>query len=233
MDAAHFDEWELTGRARTHVRQYSQPRFASRPEVAEAFLALREAALRDGIDLLPIASWRPFENQLHIWNRKFSGEATLHGQDGEPLDQASLTPEARVHAILGWSGFPGASRRHWGTDIDVFDRAAMPPGYHTRLLPQEVAPGGVFERLHAWLDGQIARFGFFRPYRTYRGGMFPEPWHLSHAASAEAALASYRAQGVDLVARTIRAADMLGRELALEMLPEIFRDHVLNVDAPA
>lgn len=232
MDAALFDEWELTGRARTHVRQFSQPRFAARPEVAEAFLALREAALEDGINLLPIASWRPFESQLRIWNRKFSGEAILYGQDGKPLDQASLTLHGRVRAILGWSGFPGASRRHWGTDIDVFDRAAMPPGYRTKLLPEEVAPGGVFERLHAWLDQHIARFGFFRPYRIYRGGMYPEPWHLSHAVSAEAALASYRAHGVDLMARVIREADMLGRELALEMLPEIFRDHVLNVDAP-
>jgi hypothetical protein len=108
----------------------------------------------------------------------------------------------------------------------------MPPGYRTKLLPEEAVPGGVFERLHAWLDQHIARFGFFRPYRSYRGGMFPEPWHLSHAASAEAALAAYRAHGVDMLARVIREADMLGRELALEMLPGIFRDHVLNVDAP-
>jgi hypothetical protein len=35
------------------VRQAWQPRFAAQPEVADAFLALREAALRDGIDLLP------------------------------------------------------------------------------------------------------------------------------------------------------------------------------------
>ena len=56
-----FDEFTLTGRARTHVRQYGQPRFAARPEVAAAFLAMRAAAMKDGIDMLPIASWRPFE----------------------------------------------------------------------------------------------------------------------------------------------------------------------------
>jgi LAS superfamily LD-carboxypeptidase LdcB len=231
-DVPGFDEWQLTGRARTHVQQYAQPRFAARPEVAGAFLALREAALRDGIDLLPIASWRPLEGQLRIWNRKFSGEAILHDIEGKPRDFASLAPDERVRAILGWSGLPGATRRHWGTDIDVFDRAAMPPGYRTKLLPEEVAPGGVFERLHAWLDLHIAQFGFFRPYRVHRGGMYPEPWHLSHVASGQAALAAYREAGIDVLARVIREADMLGRELVLEMLPEIFQQHVLDVDPP-
>jgi len=226
----HFDEWEWTGRARTHVPQYAQPRFAARPEVAAAFLALREAALADGFHLTPIASWRPFDAQLRNWNRKFSGEATLYDIDGRPRDRAGMAPEDIVWAILGWSGLPGATRRHWGTDIDVFDRAALPAGQHVLLLPQETAPGGVFAPLHAWLDAHLARFGFFRPYRHYRGGMFPEPWHLSYAPSAAAALAAF---DVDVLARVIAGADaMLGRELVLEMLPEIARRHVLGVDEP-
>jgi len=230
MAAASFDEWEWSGRARSHVRQYAQPRLAARPEVADAFLALREAALADGINLLPAASWRPFEAQLRIWNRKFSGEATLYDIDGMPRDRSGMAPEELVWAILGWSGFPGATRRHWGTDIDVYDRAALPAGQKLRLLPQEVRPGAVFAPLHAWLDQHIARFGFYRPYRHYRGGMFPEPWHLSHASSAAAALAAF---DLDVLRRVIEGADdMLGRELALRMLPEIARRHVLDVDAP-
>ncbi len=227
---AAFDACEWTGRARTHVVQYSRPRFAARPEVAQAFLALRAAALADGIDLLPTASWRPFEAQLRIWNRKFSGAATLYDIHGQPRDRSGMTDEDVVWGILGWSGFPGATRRHWGTDIDVFDRAALPPGQKVRLLPQEVAPGGVFERLHAWLDLHIGRFGFFRPYRRHRGGMYPEPWHLSYAPSAQAALAAF---DLDVLRGVIEGAHaMLGRELALEMLPEIARRHVLDVDPP-
>lgn len=226
--AIAFDEWEWTGRSRTHVRQYSQPRFAARPEVAQAFLALRAAAAHAGFDLTPVASWRPFEAQLRIWNRKFSGDATLYDIDGLPRDRAGMAPEDVVWAILGWSGFPGASRRHWGTDIDVFDRAALPAGQKVRLLPQEVRAGGVFAPLHVWLDAHIARFGFYRPYRVYRGGMFPEPWHLSYAPSAAAALEAF---DIDVLARVIREADgMLGRELALGMLPEIVRGHVVDVD---
>jgi hypothetical protein len=45
MPTADFNERELTGQARTHVVQYSQPRFAARPEVAAAFLALRAMPL--------------------------------------------------------------------------------------------------------------------------------------------------------------------------------------------
>jgi LAS superfamily LD-carboxypeptidase LdcB len=226
--AVSFDAFELTGRARTHVRQFAVPRFAARPEVADAFLALRQAALADGIDLLPIASFRPFDAQLRIWNRKFAGEATLRDIDGQPRDHAALSLPELVWAILGWSGLPGATRRHWGTDIDVWDRNALPPGQRTELLPHEVAPGGVYERLHAWLDEHIAAFGFFRPYRTYRGGMFPEPWHLSFAASARVAQEAF---DIDMLADAIRAADaMLGRELVLEMLPEIMARHVHNVD---
>lgn len=229
MSGTPLDELELTGRARTHVRQYAQPRFAARPEVAAAFLDMRAAAARDGIDMVPIASWRPFEAQARNWNRKFAGEATLYDCDGNPRDRAALAPEAIVRAILAWTGLPGATRRHWGTDIDVFDRAAQPPGYRTKLLPDEARPDGVYARLHVWLDVHAARFGFFRPYRTRRGGMCPAPWHLSHAPSAAAALA---ALDIDMVARAVRASDLLGRDLVLEMLPTLFRDHVLNVDGP-
>lgn len=226
--AVSFDPDELTGRARTHVRQFSNPRFAARPEVADAFLALRAQALLDGIDLLPIASWRPFQAQLRIWNRKFSGQALLRDIHGQPLDHAALAPHELVWTILGWSGLPGATRRHWGTDIDVWDRNALPPGQRTQLLPHEVAPGGVYERLHAWLDDHIGEHGFFRPYRSYRGGMFPEPWHLSFAASARVALDAF---DIDMLAAAVRRADdMLGRDLVLEMLPEIMARHVRNVD---
>jgi LAS superfamily LD-carboxypeptidase LdcB len=230
MSGAPFDELALTGRARAHVRQYAQPRFASRPEVAEAFLAMRAAAARDGIDMLPIASWRPFEAQARNWNRKFAGQATLYDCRGQPRDYGTLAPADIVRAILGWTGLPGATRRHWGTDIDVFDRAAQPPGYRTRLLPDEAGPDGVYAHLHAWLDEHAARFGFFRPYRTYRHGMCPAPWHLSFAPAAAQALA---ALDIDMVARAIRASDLLGRDLVLDMLPALFRDHVLDVDGPA
>ena len=52
-------------------------------------------------------------------------------------------------AILVWSALPGASRHHWGTDLDVFDRAVQPPGEPLELLARHYEPGGRFERLGA------------------------------------------------------------------------------------
>jgi hypothetical protein len=57
--------------------------------------------------------------------------------------------------------------------------------------------------------------------------MFPEPWHLSYRPLSTLALQQVT---VDLLARVIAEADILGKALVLEMLPEIHRDHLLNVD---
>ncbi|WP_431265315.1 M15 family metallopeptidase [Roseateles chitinivorans] len=222
-----LNELELTGRARTHVVQHDAPRFAAQPEAVAAFLALREAARRDGIDLVPYSSFRDFRTQLRIWNGKFSGSKPLYDEQGRPRDFSRLTPPEIVRHILNWSALPGASRHQWGTEIDVFDGAAVPVDYVPKLLPEEVAPGGVFFELHRWLDAHIGTYGFVRPYRRFNGGMFPEPWHLSYRPLSTLALQQVT---VDLLARVIAEADILGKALVLEMLPEIHRDHILNVD---
>ena len=69
-----MNELELTGRARTHIDQIDDPRVALHREVVEPFRALREAAARDGLDLMPFSAFRDFNQQVEIWNRKFRGE---------------------------------------------------------------------------------------------------------------------------------------------------------------
>ncbi|MEM8562953.1 MAG: M15 family metallopeptidase, partial [Pseudomonadota bacterium] len=98
-----------------------------------------------------------------------------------------LSPAAKVRAILRYSALPGSSRHHWGTDLDVYDAAAIEPGYRLQLSPQEVETGGVFDAMHCWLDECMATgasFGFYRPYHIDRGGVAPERWHLSYAPIA-------------------------------------------------
>jgi hypothetical protein len=36
-----LNKLEVTGRSRTHVVQFAEPRFAAQPEVVQAFLAMR------------------------------------------------------------------------------------------------------------------------------------------------------------------------------------------------
>jgi len=225
-----MNELELTGRARTHIEQLEDPCVALHREVVGPFLALRDAASRNGLDITPFSAFRDFQSQSQIWNRKFLGERPLYDRNGNPRDHASLTEEQIVEAILVWSAIPGASRHHWGTEIDVYDRAAMPENYRVKLLPEEYVTGGVFERLASWLDENLQRFSFFRPYDVDRGGLYPEPWHISYAPVSTAAQASL---GVELVAGALQGADLLGKELVLQRLPMIYRQYVANVGTPA
>jgi LAS superfamily LD-carboxypeptidase LdcB len=224
-----MNEHELTGRARTHIIELDQPRCALHYAVVTSLLAMRDAAARAGIDLVPVSSFRDFDRQLTLWNRKWRGERTLYDRAGRALDHASLRESDRVDAILCWSALPGGSRHHWGTDMDVIDAAAMPPGYELQLLPVEYAPDGVFARLTAWLDDNMQRFGFHRPYGTDRGGAGVEPWHLSYAPVASAAI---EALTLPVLKRAIVDSDLLGKSFVLERLPEIYTRFILAVDAP-
>lgn len=216
----------LTGRRRDHVVQYDAPRFAAIPAAGAAFLNMRAAAAHDGFDLRPFSSFRDLKTQTRIWNRKFLLERPIYDRAGRLVDGAMLSEEKRVWAILGFSAAPGMSRHHWGTEIDVVDGAVVDAGHTVDLLPYETEPGGPFANLHRWLDDNIARFGFYRPYDQYRGGMFEEPWHLSFAPAATAANDQFE---LSYVREAFRSLDLAGGETLDRLLPEIYDRHVLNV----
>jgi LAS superfamily LD-carboxypeptidase LdcB len=224
-----LDPLELTGRARTHVVQLDELRCALHRDVVEPFAALRAAAAREGMDIRVFSAFRDFTAQLSIWNRKFSGQRPLLARDGSLLQHAALDPDQLIDAILCWSALPGASRHHWGSDIDVFDAAAVTPDYRVQLLPEEYAGGGPFARLDRWLEENADRFGFFRPYDRDRGGVHPEPWHISHAATSVPALGRLTPE---LVAEALQAGEVLGSGAVLERLEGIFRRFVVNVARP-
>ena len=199
-------------------------------DVVAPYLALREEARHAGFDLQVLSGFRGFERQLSIWNRKVAGELPLLDSEARPLDVAALSDVEIVFAILRWSALPGASRHHWGTDLDVYDAAACPPGYEVELVPTEVDDGGMFGPLHRWLDQRIAEGGaqgFFRPYDRDRGGVAPERWHLSHAPTA----AVFQARLTPALLRdAVAVADLRLRDTVLDHLDEIFDRFVLNVN---
>ena len=220
---------QLTGRSREHLAEVSDARLHLHRGVAGPYLAMRAAALADGIELTAFSGFRDFDRQLAIWNAKFRGERPMQDRAGQPLDPLTLSISARVKAILWWSALPGASRHHWGTDFDVMDAAAMPSGYRLQVIPAEYAPDGPFARLTTWLDAHMHQYGFFRPYSTDRGGVQPEPWHLSYAPLAARAQTALTFEGLREV---IAAADIEGRDEVLESLRGTFANYVLNIDAP-
>jgi LAS superfamily LD-carboxypeptidase LdcB len=224
-----LNELELTGRACTHVVQRDDLGAALHHEALQAFLAMKGAAEADGVEIRIVSSFRDFAAQQRIWDEKYLGERPLYDAHGNTRNHGALDPDQLIDAIVCWSAVPGGSRHHWGTDIDVIDSAAMPEGYRVRLLPDEAEPGGVFDRLHRWLAGNMSRYGFFRPYGTFRGGVHPEPWHLSYAPVATRALEALTLAAFE---GAVRASSILGKDRVLARSGEIYRRYIANVDGP-
>jgi LAS superfamily LD-carboxypeptidase LdcB len=219
---------QLTGQHRNHVIEVLHPRCALHPEAARAFMGLRAAAAQAGIELSPVSSFRDFDRQVTIWNDKFAGRRPLLDRNSQPLDRGALTDQAAVDAILIWSALPGASRHHWGTEVDVVDAASSEEGQQPRLVPAEFAPGGPFERLHDWLGQHAAQYGFFRPYDIDRGGVQPEPWHLSYAPIAQPALP---ALSVEVLRQCLAGVELGGAEIVAAKLNSIHARYVASVAA--
>jgi len=215
---------ELTGRARSHVVDVPDLHCTLHRDVVAALRALSYAAWSEArIELAAVSAFRDFDRQCAIWNAKWRGERPLLDRAGRELDPATLHPDARIDAILAWSALPGASRHHWGTEIDVIDRAAVPAGYRPQLVPQGYAPGGVFRALDEWLTASMDRFGFYRPYTRDLGGVQPEPWHLSFGAMARPAAAALT---VDVMTEAIAGADVEGKARVIERMEEIRERYV-------
>jgi LAS superfamily LD-carboxypeptidase LdcB len=222
----------LTGRTEEHLESLAdgaEPGIKIHREVAAPFSLLRKAANSAGFDLRILSGFRSFEAQLSIWNRKARGELAVLDSDAVPLNIEELSERELAFAILRWSALPGASRHHWGTELDVFDAVSRPEGYEIELIPEEVDSGGMFGPLHDWLDDRMhdgRAFGFFRPYDRDRNGVAPERWHLSFSPVADVLQENL---SVDVLEATIRASDLLLKEVVIEHLDEIFERFVINI----
>jgi LAS superfamily LD-carboxypeptidase LdcB len=220
---------ELTGRARTHIVEVAEPACELHGHAVAAFLQLHRSASAEGFDVAPISAFRDFTRQLSIWNRKWSGETLLNDAQGKVLDAAALSAHERVDAILHWSALPGASRHHWGTDLDLIDRRALTPGYRVQLISAEYVAPGPFAPLADWLESNATRFGFFRPFRGVLSGVQAEPWHFSFAPVAEPAR---RRLTPGVLREALENSGLAGKEAVLARLDELHARYVASIDWP-
>ena len=184
-----------------------------------------------GIDSTIVSSFRDFARQEAIWNAKYRGERPLLDRAECAIDPASWMSGARVDAILLWSALPGASRHHWGTDIDVVDRAAVVAGLPAAASSRQgVRARRPVQRARTSGWARTCSASVFRPYTEDRGGVQPEPWHLSYAPVAVPAL---EALTPEVLMEAIAASSMHGREHVLARLPELHARFVATVSLPS
>ncbi|MFC0225193.1 M15 family metallopeptidase [Serratia aquatilis] len=209
----------LTGRSTEHLAVLCG-HHRLQPTAVAAFQHMQRAAKAAGFDLQPASTFRDFDRQLAIWNDKFGGKRPVLNQHSQPIDVMQLSVAERCEAILRWSALPGASRHHWGSDLDVYDPSLLPEGKKLQLEPWEYQQGGYFYLLDQWLTAHMAEFGFYRPFTEDQGGVAAEPWHLSYrplAKEAEHLLTP------ELLLASWRDKDVAGAQWLESHLSSIFR----------
>lgn len=219
---------QLTGQDDSHI-EYDDNGIGLHPDCWAALSHLRADAAEAGFDLQVVSGFRSFVRQLAIWNDKARGERPVHDDAGAPVAMDELSAWQKVQAILRYSALPGSSRHHWGSDLDVFDAAAMPSGYRLQLTPQEVSDQGMFGAFHRWLDERInsgEAAGFYRPYEIDRGGVAVERWHLSYAPLASACASRFDEQ---LLSEALQSSSL---ELAEAVLAEISDIYCRYIQVP-
>jgi LAS superfamily LD-carboxypeptidase LdcB len=221
----------LFGKTTEHLVPLAGTKFFIHRQMVMDFLRLQKDALAEGFDLQIASAFRDYSRQLKIWNMKASGERQLLDDRERPLEFGQLSPSEIVFAILRWSALPGCSRHHWGTDIDVFDGRTQTLE-EVKLIPSETFGSGPAASLHEWLDLKMSRqeaYGFYRPYKTDRGGISPERWHLSYYSLSRRYLESYT---FSLFKKNLETSDILLKDVLLEHANDIYQRYFLNVDLP-
>lgn len=211
--------------------ELAEPACLIQPALEQPLLSLCAAAREAGFKVAVASSYRSVERQSLIWNEKFAGARSVLDIHGVPLDVAALSEYDAVMAILRWSALPGTSRHHWGTDLDIYDRAAVPSDYRLQLTAEECCGNGPFAAFHGWLDQRIERnesFGFYRPYAVDRGGVAPEPWHISYAPLAVPLSLQLNAQALY---NLVEGLDIRARATVLAHFDEIYQRFVV-VNSP-
>ena len=217
----------LTGKSREHLVHlptlHSTHHFLQ-AQAMKAFQGLQQSAVKNGFNLQPASSFRDFARQQLIWNGKFNGERKVHDDAGNALDLSRLDDWQKAQAILRWSALPGASRHHWGTEIDIFDPDLLPQGQPLQLEPWEYEKGGYFFELSEFLTENLPHFDFSLPFMQMPAEkkIGREPWHISYIPLAEKAKQLFSAE---VLLQAWEKEEIAGKATLQQHLPQIFEQY--------
>lgn len=186
----------------------------------EGFVAMAKEAEKEGIRLYVVSGFRSFYDQKSIWEGKFNGARLVEGKD---LSKSIPDHLQRSRKILEFSAFPGGSRHHWGTEVDiVFDKSRP-------YLENSVFEQGYGAEVYHWLDTNAAKFGFCQPYKgtplerdgQLKEGHKEEKWHWSYLPVSGPYYKAYHAEKTG-----VKPAGFMGSE----SLNEIYSSYTGNVN---
>lgn len=213
----------LTGRTVNHLIPFEGTSFLVHKVMLADLMKLFKLAAKKGIELTLNSTYRSYEDQKTIWNNKVLGLRPVLDSNSKAVDISKKSKEELLFLILRWSALPGASRHHWGTDLDFYDQTELMPNYKVQLVPSEYEANGPFYNANCWLMENMVDFGFFKPYLFDSGGIYPEPWHLSYRPLSESILEKFTYQ---LFLEHLEKSDFLLKKEAQQHSAEIFRRFV-------
>ncbi|MFP2996361.1 M15 family metallopeptidase [Spongiivirga sp. MCCC 1A20706] len=191
--------------------------FLLRKEAFDAYTKMCKAALKDGIKIKAVSSYRNYDHQNRIWTRKY-----------ERFTKEGHSPIQAIRKIVEYSTIPGTSRHHWGTDIDIIDGSKKVEG--DVLVASKFHGNGPFCKLREWLDEYSESFGFYTVYTSNanRKGFKYEPWHVSYAAISIPMLKEYRTLDVKSM---LQQEKLMGSEYFTEdFINQYINENILDIN---
>lgn len=191
--------------------------FRLRSEAGESFVAMQKAALNEGVEIYSQSSYRSFNRQLGIWERKYDKYTSqrMKGKDA-------------CNKIIKYSTVPGTSRHHWGTDVDIIDAKHRLPS--NPLSESHFKKGGVYYKLYDWMRFNAHNYGFYEVYTNneMRTGFEYEPWHWSYKKQSQPMLEQF--MKIDLV-EFYEKSKMKGHEyLSKDFLKKYIKENLLDIN---
>ena len=189
-----------------------------RQEAHDAYIKMKKAAYSAGFDLKCVSSFRSFDRQRAIWNKKYIRFTETN----------NMAPMDAILKIIEYSTIPGTSRHHWGTEIDVID--AYPKSSGDVLVTEKFEGEGPFAPLKKWLDENSEKFGFYLTYTNdyFRKGFKYEPWHYSYAPLSIPMLEQFRKKNI---LELIQIEDFEGIEhFTTNFVKGYIHDNILDIN---
>tara|TARA_Y100000815_G_scaffold275428_1_gene313501 strand:- start:536 stop:1270 length:735 start_codon:yes stop_codon:yes gene_type:complete len=188
-----------------------------RPAAAGAFDKMSAAAQQDGIQFQVVSSYRDYNHQNSIWERKYKA----YTAEGD-------APEKAIDRIIEYSTIPGTSRHHWGTDVDIVDANGKNNG--DLLVPSKFHGNGPYCKFKEWMSKNSEQYGYFLVYTDnfYRKGFKYEPWHYSYAPLSRNYLIDYKKLDV---AQVLQEQKLLGSDHFTPQFIEKYRsENILDIN---